>query len=123
MKRKYLLGGLAVIALGLFAAMNLRQSITPYVGFAEARRARADVQVNGKLVKGSSHYDIRSGILRFETSDAKGDVMPVEYHKSPPANFEHSTGMVIVGRFEKGVFQAKDLLVKCPSKYEKKEGK
>lgn len=123
MKRKYLLGGLAVIALVLFAAINLRQSITPYVSFAQAREARAVVQVNGKLVKNTSKYDMKTGMLRFKITDGQGETLPVIYHRSPPANFEQSTGMVAIGKFENGAFHADELLVKCPSKYKKKADK
>ena len=121
MNRKVLLGGLAVIALVLFAAFNLKKSVTPYVGFAEAKQAKAVVQVNGKLVKGSNVFDTKSQTLRFTISDGKGETLDVEYPKVPPANFEDSTGMVAIGTYDGKRFKADELLVKCPSKYEKKE--
>ena len=123
MKRKYLLGGLAVVALGLFGMMNLKQSITPYVSIAEAKNAKTTVQVNAKLVKHSSKYDMKTGILSFEVKDDKGDTMAVEHPKAPPANFEHAQGMVLIGEYTDNIFHAKELLVKCPSKYEKKAAK
>jgi cytochrome c-type biogenesis protein CcmE len=123
MKKKYIYGFIAVAALGLFAAINMKQSITPYVGVAEARSSKATVQVTGKLVKHSTHYDLAKGVLTFEVRDDKGNTMKVNYPKAAPANFEHATGMVIIGQFSDGAFQAKELLVKCPSKYVKKADK
>lgn len=123
MSRKYILGGIAVVALGLFGMMNMKQSITPYVTIKQAQRSHATVQVNGKLVKNSSEYDMKSGMLRFRILDTDGDTMAVEYPKPAPANFKQATGIVLVGEYRGGVFRASELLVKCPSKYERKADK
>lgn len=120
MTRKYILGGICLVALVLFGAMNLKKSVTPYVGFEEAKQAKTSVQVNGKLVKGSNKFDSAAGKLLFLIDDGKGQTMQVDYPKAPPANFEDSTGMVVSGRYSEGVFHAETILVKCPSKYEQK---
>ena len=120
MNKKYIIGAVAVVALVLFGVMNLRKSVTPYVGFDEAKQAKAVVQVNGKLVRNSSKFDPRSTLLTFSVHDPNGKILPVVYHKAPPANFENAAGMVLIGQYQNGAFQAENILVKCPSKYEKK---
>ena len=44
--------------------------------------------------------------------------MEVVYKGTMPNNFEASTSVVVTGKFEDGKFHAKDILTKCPSKYE-----
>lgn len=119
MNKKYIFGGLALVALGLFLVMNLKKSVTPYVGIEEAERAKTTVLVNGSLVKNSVKTDSKTGTLEFSITDGKGHDMQVEYPKAPPANFATAPAMVLRGKFEKGAFQATEILVKCPSKYEK----
>ena len=117
---KYIIGGLALVALILFGVFNLKKSVTPYVGFDEAKTANTIVQVYGKLVKGSQSFDSKAGALKFTIVDKKGQTMKAEYAGAAPANFEPADGMVLFGKCEAGVFKAKQLFVKCPSKYKKK---
>ena len=121
MKRKYVLGGIAVAALILFGVMNLKKSITPYVSFDEARTAKATVQINGSLVKDSINFDTKAGLLNFSIADKSGKLMPVVYPKSPPSNLATSTSVVVIGTFKDGAFRADEMLVKCPSKYVKQK--
>jgi cytochrome c-type biogenesis protein CcmE len=122
MKRKYILGALALVALGLFLVMNLKNSVTPYVGIDEAKTAKTTVLVNGSLVKKTVFTDPKTGVLKFTITDNKGNEMPVEFTKAAPANFNTAPAMVVRGKFVAGVFKATEILVKCPSKYEKKQG-
>jgi len=118
--KKYIIGGLALVALVLFGVFNLKKSVTPYVGFDEAKTANTVVQVYGKLVKGTQSFDAKSGTLKFTIADTKGQTMNAEYAGAAPANFETADGMVLFGKCESGVFKATELFVKCPSKYKKK---
>ena len=56
--------------------------------------------------------------LAFNLKDDKGEVMPVVYHGVIPGNFDQATMVVAIGRYQDGRFQAEELLVKCPSKYQ-----
>ena len=47
-----------------------------------------------------------------------GELMPVVYKGVEPGNFDQAETVVVVGRYADGVFQASQILVKCPSKYE-----
>jgi cytochrome c-type biogenesis protein CcmE len=121
MKLKYALGVIVIavcVGVGFFA---LRSAMTPYVPFAEAMAARGrDVQVIGTLVKGATEFDDKTNGWRFRLKDAAGTEMAVETRENLPANFEHSNSVVAIGSYADGRFEAKNILVKCPSKYEKK---
>jgi cytochrome c-type biogenesis protein CcmE len=44
--------------------------------------------------------------------------MPVQYHGVIPGNFDQATMVVAIGRYKGDHFEAEQLLVKCPSKYQ-----
>ena len=123
MKPKLVLGLLLVIASIGFGVTAFKNSLTPYISFAEARRSGASSQVNGTLADpGAVRYDVDRSELSFALRDAHGETMPVVYHGVKPANFEQATSVVAIGTFTEGRFVADQLLVKCPSKYQAEGG-
>jgi len=115
-----------LVAFSGFAFFSFRTSLTPYVGFDEARRVERTVQVAGALEKGSSSYDESAEALRFTLVDPEsGTKIPIRYHGVKPANFEDAISIVAIGRWDSGAgeFTAGKLLVKCPSKYQGSEVK
>ena len=115
--------GLAIIIASLaFGARAFVTNLTPYVTFDQAREARAPVQVMGKLDKESISID--SGTtLDFTLLDDKGDRLPVTFSAARPANFEMAVQVTAIGRYDGKIFQAENLLVKCPTKYQGTETK
>ncbi len=105
----------AGVAIGL---TSFKQTMTPYIGFAEARSASGQVQVNGMLADKNYVMKPREQYLRFNLKDSKGEVMPVEYHGVIPGNFDQAVSVVAIGQFQRDHFEATQLLVKCPSKYQ-----
>ncbi|NYE58153.1 cytochrome c maturation protein CcmE domain-containing protein [Carboxydothermus ferrireducens] len=63
--------------------------------------------------------------LKFIMIPIKGSEktqLPVVYNDVKPDNLEHPEAQIVVeGKYNGKVFQADTLLVKCPSKYEKKQ--
>jgi cytochrome c-type biogenesis protein CcmE len=120
------IGGIGLIAAFVaFGAGAFKSSLTPYVSFAQARSSRDAVQVAGKLVPGSGHFDQASSLLLFTLRDEQGNTLDVAYKGVKPGNFEEAKQVVAIGRFDGHRLQAERLLVKCPSKYqgvEEKEG-
>ncbi len=53
----------------------------------------------------------------FFMVDNKGEEHKVILHKSKPQDFERSEQVVVIGKMQNGEFQANDILMKCPSKY------
>ena len=76
----------------------------------------------GALEKGTSRYNTGTKTLLFTLYDEKTkESIPVSYTDVKPANFEDAVSIVAIGRYDKGVFAAEKLLVKCPSKYQGEE--
>lgn len=119
--RLYVLGGALVIGFAALSLLSFKQTLTPYVTYADARADQRIVQVAGGLEQGSSWYDSDSESLHFTLTDPESDdTLKVRYDGLKPANFEDAVSIVAIGRFDdaSGVFQAEKLLVKCPSKYQ-----
>ena len=118
MKKGYwIAGGLAIlfVALGL---TSFQKTLTPYLSFEEARKARGVVQVMGGLDKTSDRYDPATQKLSFDLVDEHGGRMTVLYGGTRPANFKDAISIVAIGRYNDGRIEAEKLLVKCPSKYQ-----
>ena len=122
-KAKYLIGLVIIVAGICFGLLSLRRNMTPYLSFAEAEASRSVVQVNGTIDQASAKYDPTEGILRFNLTDGKGKTMPVTYRGVRPGNFEQATNLVAIGTYRGEAFQADQILVKCPSKYQALEKK
>jgi cytochrome c-type biogenesis protein CcmE len=111
----------AVVLLAVAATVGVssfKKTMTPYIGFTEARSASGLVQVNGKLADKDYVLKPQEQFLRFNLKDEHGDVMPVEYRGVIPGNFDQAVSVVAIGKFEGDHFEAEQLLVKCPSKYQ-----
>ncbi len=118
MKAKYLIGIVIIIVFVIFGALSFRKTLTPYVSFVEARRTGSTVQVIGEVVFPEVKYDIKTHQLQFPITDDNQDKIMVVYSGTKPANFEQATSVVVIGRYKNGIFEADQLLVKCPSKYQ-----
>ncbi len=123
MKLKYIVGIAIIVGFLIFAAFSFQKSLTPYVSIEEARRTDAIVQVKGKRIPGSERYDSQQHTFNFKMTDGNGTKIQVVYEGVKPSNFEHAKEIVIIGRFHNGIFEANELLVKCPSKYESEQAK
>ena len=118
MKRGYWIAGAlgaAFLVLGLTA---FQKTLTPYLTFDEARKARGSVQVMGSLDKQSDRYDTSRQELSFVILDGEGKQMPVLYRGIQPGNFKDAISIVAIGPYRDGHIEAEKLLVKCPSKYQ-----
>jgi len=118
MKRKYIIGLAIIVVFVVFAMANLHKSLTPYVSLEEAKRSHETVQVKGARVEGSEYFDTERNMFVFKLVDDRGEECEVVYHGVKPANFEQATEVVAIGRFVNGRFEANQILVKCPTKYQ-----
>ena len=103
---------------GAFGVTSFKKTMTPYIGFAEARTSSGLVQVNGKLADKDYVLKAQEQFLRFNLRDEQGTVMPVEYRGVIPGNFDQAVSVVAIGKYQGDHFEAQQLLVKCPSKYQ-----
>lgn len=118
MKKGYWIAAALTLAFVGFGLTAFQKTLTPYLTFDEARKARGVVQVMGGLDKQSDRYDTATQQLSFDLVDATGRRMPVVYRGIKPGNFRDAISIVAIGRYRDGRIDAEKLLVKCPSKYQ-----
>lgn len=121
-----------IIALVLVAVMvgilvSLLGNFSRYETF-ESRYAQKGKEVNivGVLNKEKGvTYDPIANPNEFSmyVVDQKGVEKKVIVHKAKPRDIERSEKIVVIGNMNGEVFEAKDILMKCPSKYVQKEVK
>ena len=122
MKSKYIFGIVIIVGFIIWAGISFNKTLTPYVSIAEAKSSSAVVQVKGKRADGGT-FDTTDNLFTFNLIDEKGEQITVIYDGAKPGNFEQATEVVCVGQYENGKFYAKEILVKCPSKYTEEEKK
>lgn len=119
MKPKYIIGMILAGVIAVVAVTFALNSQQTYVTLTQAVESGNKVQVRGTWVKEKgADYNAAENIFRFTIRDEAGKTMPVEYREAKPNNFELAEEIVVGGRVENGMFMAKTLLTKCPSKYE-----
>lgn len=116
---QWMMLGIIATALG-FGGWSLRGSLARSVTIAEARETRGTVQVFGYLYS-KGGYDAQNN-WTFDIQDSDGQSIKV-VHATKPGNFEDAISVAATGRYnaEKGIFEAEQLLVKCPSKYQEQQ--
>ncbi len=120
MKKKTIIGITIIVIFSVFAFSAFDSAVTPYVTFQEAFETSRKVQVMGYLEEGQANYNLEDQNLEFNLVDDEGTRALVIYNGAKPSNFDDADSIVVIGEYNSsaGVFQAEDLLVKCPSKYE-----
>lgn len=124
-KAKFLIGGLIVVlTVGYLIYAAARGSAAYYVTIgelAEQSPTLRSVRVTGNVVGESIVWEARDQRLQFEIADGSG-LLPVSYHGSRPDMFRDGAEVVVQGKLNaEGVFEAKTMLLKCPSKYEEEQ--
>ena len=97
------------------------QSSATYSDFTEAAaNPETEYHVVGKLNKTVPvQYDpkINADQCSFMLVDNKGVEKQVILHKSVPQDIQKSEQIVLIGKMNGDVFEAEEILMKCPSKY------
>lgn len=120
MKNKYLFGG-GIIAVFFIVMIYLftQTSIQYENDYAKIISSGKTVKAAGVWAKDKSfELDKTNKTFSFFLKDKNGKLMKVLYNGIKPNNFESSTSIVVTGKYYGGVFHAKDILTKCPSKYQ-----
>ena len=101
-----------------YGAGQFVTNLTPYVTFKEAKAGKDRIfQIMGPLDRSESIT--YTGVLSFTLKEEKtGETIPVRFNKSKPPTFEQATQVTAIGSWNGEYFEARKLLVKCPSKYE-----
>jgi cytochrome c-type biogenesis protein CcmE len=117
MRTKYIVGAVIIIGFIAWAGVSFEKTLTPYVSIEDAKNRDTMVQVKGTRVD-EGDFDIEKNVFVFRLADEKGQQIEVIYDGAKPGNFDQATEIVCVGQYKEGRFIAKELLVKCPSKYQ-----
>lgn len=130
MKKSHIFG-IIVIAIAITIIISSTGDAGTYVNFSEALELREkgddrQVHVVGQLKKVDGKI---SGIMEspdkmsfYFTMVDKNNMEQKVFHPNPiPNDLLRSEEVVIIGYYKKDTFIAKDILLKCPSKYTEEE--
>jgi cytochrome c-type biogenesis protein CcmE len=120
MKKTHIIA-LVLIAIAIATLISFMGNVTSYETIASAKQKPGKfVNLIAKMDKTQPlNYDpIKNpNYLTFTALDTLGSSIQVVYHNSKPTDMEKSERLVLKGKVEDGVFECKDILLKCPSKY------
>ncbi len=120
MKKSHIILLLLVIASIGIVFYSLQNSET-YANFTEAEANPEKIyHVVGHLNREkemSYNPYMDANVFTFYLKDQQGIERKVLLHKSKPQDFDKSEQIVVIGKANNGIFEAKDILTKCPSKY------
>lgn len=131
MKKKYLIGGILIlVAIGSLSFMAFRGAATYYYTVSEVKAQGnaiygQNIRIAGEVVPGTVEQ-LKTGrtAIQFVLSDMENTSqrLPVFYQGAVPDAFKEGNEAVVEGRLDAtGVFNAGQIIVKCPSKYVPKE--
>jgi cytochrome c-type biogenesis protein CcmE len=128
--------GILVIAIAIGIIVSSAGNASQYVSFKVAKEMEKNgendkVHIVGELTKneakevvGVEYEPLQDpNYLAFSVIDENKEVQKIVCY-NPPASmqdFKKSEKVVVIGKYQKGVFVASEILMKCPSKYEEKE--
>ena len=117
---------ISVLIIGLAIALIAfsGKDYSSYSTFDKASSAQKDVKVAVSLaLEEEIVYDPveNPNLFSFYAVDETGEKKKVIYQGAKPQDFERSESIVLTGRVTEGVFEASDMLLKCPSKYTDEE--
>jgi cytochrome c-type biogenesis protein CcmE len=123
---KFVIGGVVVVVvIGVLIATSFSGSTSDYLTIAEVKALEPDQardsRVAGEIVPDSVEWNTRELHLTFEVEDGTGQ-LAISYHGPQPDMLVDAVEAVVVGKYNPAaqVFEAEELLMKCPSKYEEK---
>ncbi len=118
-KSKTITGVLIILVFLIIGFMSFMDSKIEYVNFAEAKERMRTVEVKGQWLKEKdSKFDGSANTFTFYMKDDFNNEMKVVLDGAKPNNFDVAEAVVAKGKMKDGYFQAKEVLTKCPSKYE-----
>ncbi len=121
MKRSHIIA-LVLIAIAMAAFIATLADSSTFVDLAQAKAMPGkEFKVKGYLDKGAPvEYEpiVDANLTTFTLVDDNGERCVVKLAKAKPYDFERSESIVLTGSVnQQGEFEAHDMLMKCPSKY------
>ncbi len=130
-KLKFLIAGVLIVGAMVFMLYtSLESNAMYYLTVPELyAQAKADgaafydkmVRVSGPLHKESIDWNAKTMTLKFHIAEGS-EMFPVAFVGPIPDTLENGETVVVEGKYAReGVFNATNILVKCPSKYDAEE--
>jgi cytochrome c-type biogenesis protein CcmE len=121
MNKKYIIGFAIIVVFLITGFFAFKDSKIEYTNFLGATDNHKTCQVKGSWIKDKeSGFDPNTNTFSFFMKDENNNVMKVVLDGARPNNFEMAESVVAKGKVKDGNFYAKEVLTKCPSKYEGK---
>ena len=129
--RRFVIGAMViVVAIAYLMYAGIRKTSSYYLTIPELVAAKeqygsSSLRVAGRVAPGTIDWDARTLQLKFAlgsfpNAQTVGEVVPVAFTGIKPDMFADGRDVIVEGRYEGGVIQAKQVLTSCPSKYEAK---
>jgi len=113
--------GLIIIAVAIGFIITLASDYSQYETFTSAKgETKKDFEVVGYLVKNKEmYYDPQQdpNYFTFYMKDKDSVQCKVILYSPKPQDFDRTEQIVVTGRMKGDDFEAKSVLMKCPSKY------
>ncbi len=121
MKRSHIIA-IVIIAIAIGALVGSLYDSSTYADLEEAlEHPGKEFHVVGLLDRSKEvvyEPSLNASLTRFSMVDLKGRTCTVNLAKAKPQDFERSERLVLIGKANaNGEFEARDMLMKCPSKY------
>ena len=124
MKKTHIIA-LVMMAAAIVMLTMSSKDLSTFSTFAKAEQDGKRVKVSGQLSKSDPMiYDpeVDANYFSFYMIDDNNDKRQVAIRESKRYDFERSEKIVVTGKMnEEGVFEASEMLLKCPSKYKEEE--
>ena len=124
MRKRYIFGGgILLIAIGYMLYLSLGSSLSYYLTVNELEDKSPEIynthiRVIGKVVDDSIKWDADELSLEFIITESDA-TLPVVYKGTPPDGLSAGVSVLVDGEYlPEKIFRAKQILMKCPSKYE-----
>ena len=124
MKKRYIIGGIIlVLVISYVVYLSFGSSVSYYLTVSEFTTKSTElydtnVRVAGKIAESPSDWNAQDLELKFTITEG-GDTMTVIYKGTKPSGFKAGCNILVEGKYNSdGIFQASQLIMKCPSKYE-----
>ncbi|MCI0495563.1 cytochrome c maturation protein CcmE [candidate division KSB1 bacterium] len=125
MNKKLIIGGLIILLVVAYLFWSGMKDSSVYFLTVEEFFAQIDrmegkgTRINGDIVPGSIKWDAPNLLLTFQLTDGK-NLLNVRHKGVAPDTFQEGLSVVVEGKYENGIFNATQIMTKCPSKYEAK---
>lgn len=123
-KTKFIVGGVVIVLAIIYLIYTGIQSTSAYFLTIDELYAQSDTMVNAQVrVSGMVNaetidYNHKDLILKFNIFGENGQELPVVFNGPKPDQMREGAEAIVEGKFDGTTFEAKTLLLKCPSRYE-----